>query len=839
MFQDGICQQINQINGSGWRTQEDDDWIYYPQQFVNVSLTAAKVSVALVGGCCAPNRYKPTGFLFQDDGKSYSTTGHKMVAIADRPLVQNLTVTGWYMKKFVDDHAMNLTLIPSVHHPDKQSILFEIAAFDRAMMVNYQFFDYQNKHIGNYSSGVLRNVKTVPDITLPRYTRSIVVEFYGSRADPMCFSYLYAGLYVHGPFTIVVKICAQVASVLQYLSLINFVIVPVVFAIISLLSDFSFPPPIRFLCRTPSHKVLMCIVIMLGSYISNQAWNLINSQSSIFHEWLPRAAKMLFLSFFLYAVYFYPVFLCYHATYRSRLANFLGAWSTCTLFGLRFSLDLPSYVITYARSIPFLTINLLAAVPTFIAYCVVLMFFVTRYVTFQPCTVCCFEFLEVQDIEEKYVKVLMTAKRSSKKKTTPIQSTSIVGLLWLIFNEKLWQRLDWKLIMRRMCTRKFIKTCIRKLFGLHEHVRIPFAIKTSLTLLLYCLGQLIPLLITQMIGVGGVVPVHICSWTPYLSQFQYHPDPMSFAIKTFMLMQIAVYIATLGAGGVCMVYSLGILRRFTKDILLLRKGDYFLFKGKRNNGIDLDDSIRFLGVLIGFGFTGTLYVMVEISLIGTLITAAIQLDRVRDVVFRHVGYGVYFASFFIAFIVQMIQRRITNLVFVENRTRFSIQHRAPFLHYWYFMMLTSMTRALTSYILRTLKLILRYPLFSIRVDRNAETWSVRRGDGGFTAYCGMLLAEHEYNNPVILVFVECLLDSVDTFTTNRLLGRNVELKLCRSHLKKHRTRTEKDIETLTASSEANVDAKKSTVSSKRALTRWFLLYTLIRNPMLIQYRRRS
>lgn len=146
--------------------------------------------------------------------------------------------------------------------------------------------------------------------------------------------------------------------------------------------------------------------------------------------------------------------------------------------------------------------------------------------------------------------------------------------------------------------------------------------------------------------------------------------------------------------------------------------------------IDLDDSIRFLGVLIGFGFTGTLYVMVEVSLIGTFITAAIQLDRVRDVVFRHVGYGVYFASFFIAFVVQMLQRRITNLVFVENRTRFSIQHRAPFLHYWYFMMLTSMTRALTSYILRTLKLIFRYPLFSVRVDRNPETWSVRRGDGG-------------------------------------------------------------------------------------------------------------
>lgn len=40
--------------------------------------------------------------------------------------------------------------------------------------------------------------------------------------------------------------------------------------------------------------------------------------------------KELFLSFFLYAVYFYPVFLCYHATYRSRLANFLGIYVSFT-----------------------------------------------------------------------------------------------------------------------------------------------------------------------------------------------------------------------------------------------------------------------------------------------------------------------------------------------------------------------------------------------------------------------------------------------------------------------------------------------------------------------------
>jgi hypothetical protein len=147
--------------------------------------------------------------------------------------------------------------------------------------------------------------------------------------------------------------------------------------------------------------------------------------------------------------------------------------------------------------------------------------------------------------------------------------------------------------------------------------------------------------------------------------------------------------------------------------------------------------------------------MVEISLIGTFITMLIQMERFRDALFKRVGYGVFFASFFIAFIVQMLQKRITNLIFVESRTRFSIQHRSPFLHYWYFMMLTSMTRALTSYIIRTLKLILRYPLFSVRVDRNAETWSVRRGDGG-TYHFNVINFSHHTNNHIYYRF-HCLL----------------------------------------------------------------------------------
>lgn len=42
------------------------------------------------------------------------------------------------------------------------------------MIVKYLFYNYEDKLIGNYSTDLLRNVITIPDITLPRYTRRIV-----------------------------------------------------------------------------------------------------------------------------------------------------------------------------------------------------------------------------------------------------------------------------------------------------------------------------------------------------------------------------------------------------------------------------------------------------------------------------------------------------------------------------------------------------------------------------------------------------------------------------------------------------------------------------------------
>lgn len=41
MFEDGVCQQINNLTG-GWQTPEVDDWVYYPQQYGKIQLSDIK-----------------------------------------------------------------------------------------------------------------------------------------------------------------------------------------------------------------------------------------------------------------------------------------------------------------------------------------------------------------------------------------------------------------------------------------------------------------------------------------------------------------------------------------------------------------------------------------------------------------------------------------------------------------------------------------------------------------------------------------------------------------------------------------------------------------------------
>lgn len=78
-------------------------------------------------------------------------------------------------------------------------------------------------------------------------------------------------------------------------------------------------------------------------------------------------------------------------------------------------MDLPSYVITYARDPPFLALNALNVLPTLVANFIVITYFIARSITFQACDICRVHFLQVSDIEETYVRRLWNGQTVKTK----------------------------------------------------------------------------------------------------------------------------------------------------------------------------------------------------------------------------------------------------------------------------------------------------------------------------------------------------------------------------------------------------------------------------------------
>lgn len=173
----------------------------------------------------------------------------------------------------------------------------------------------------------------------------------------------------------------------------------------------------------------------------------------------------------------FKVFLCYSASYRSRLANVLGVYVVLVLFSLRVVIDLPSYVVTYARDVQYLVFNVIAAVPAILAYAAVLGFFVVRSFTFRSCDTCRIISLEVTDTEEQYVRRLFV----------PHDFKIAVCIYWFMqmsiitLNSMLqrtikptWWRRIWLLISRQQKLKRqriFRMATVRWLFGTKEIVR--------------------------------------------------------------------------------------------------------------------------------------------------------------------------------------------------------------------------------------------------------------------------------------------------------------------------------------------------------------------------------
>lgn len=235
-----------------------------------------------------------------------------------------------------------------------------------------------------------------------------------------------------------------------------------------------------------------------------------------------------------------------------------------------------------------------------------------------------------------------------------------------------------------------------------------------------------------------------------------------------------------------------------------------------------------MGAIVGFGFTGSFSFIVELLIIGFVIALVCLVKSIREWVGEWVVTSLFFISFIVSFVFKKIQQQITQQVFVASDTKYELRFREPFYHYSYLMMIAAFSSGLTAFLLRMIKLIFRFPFYSLRIDRNIETWIVRAGDGGFSAWCGMLMAENIYNNPIKIVFLQHLSNHYKFTPKNGIQSEEYPID------KTHADDTEK-WQTSSSSGEQNlplVPSNELNARRKRARTRWFLAFSLINNPML-------
>lgn len=117
-----------------------------------------------------------------------------------------------------------------------------------------------------------------------------------------------------------------------------------------------------------------------------------------------------------------------------------------------------------------------------------------------------------------------------------------------------------------------------------------------------------------------------------------------------------------------------------------------------------------------------------------------------------------------------------------------------------------------------------------------------------------MLTDHEYNNPIVIAFAECILDCIgysieNNITTTDIFQNKNQEELCDIHRKNYHKNidsTSKDLENGYSQDNVSIDKNplalaqdmyclekpRFALSSKRARNRWFLAYTLVNNPQV-------
>lgn len=206
-----------------------------------------------------------------------------------------------------------------------------------------------------------------------------------------------------------------------------------------------------------------------------------------------------------------------------------------------------------------------------------------------------------------------------------------------------------------------------------------------------------------------------------------------------------------------------IMYKSAVDVLSLTVFSILLFSPEYTQ--HLKHPVRFIGYTVGFGVVGLCFTVFLLFTLCTLVAMLLVAATFRSSLFRTLGsraIAAFGISCLLVFILWLVQMLVIRYRFRMPGSRFLLSPhnatRAGFYHWEFFWAFFNIVFGAFSFSKRIFLSVLSMGIYSTRIDLCIMGGRFRPWDGGYSAFVGLVLADHVLNHPIVLEFVQILRD---------------------------------------------------------------------------------
>ncbi|KAF9437545.1 hypothetical protein BGZ76_000302 [Entomortierella beljakovae] len=213
------------------------------------------------------------------------------------------------------------------------------------------------------------------------------------------------------------------------------------------------------------------------------------------------------------------------------------------------------------------------------------------------------------------------------------------------------------------------------------------------------------------------------------------------------------------------LHQIRMIQKYNWCLRLLRIGNYGFVPGGREYKQHLKHPVRFIGYTVGFGVVGLCFTIFLLFTLCTIVAMLLVAATFRSSLFRSLGsrgLAAFGISCLLVLILWLVQMLVIRYRFRMPGSRFLLSPQksaqASFHHWEFYWAFFNIVFGAFSFFKRIVLSVLSMGIYSTRIDLCIMGSRFRPWDGGYSAFVGLVLADHVLNNPVMLEFVQILRD---------------------------------------------------------------------------------